>query len=338
MLPAEVLAGYRQALEEYLRQSLDRAGAPLLYRMARYHLGLEDADGQPSAATGKGLRPALCLLSCQAAGKDWRWALPAAAAVELVHNFTLVHDDIQDRDRERRHRPTVWTIWGESQAINAGDALLALAQMELMRLQVPGDIVVRGSAALNERTLEVVEGQVLDLSFEERLDVDLLSYLDMIERKTGALFDCSLHLGALIGSEDDCLAEALGRCGRLLGISFQVRDDILGVWGTESQTGKAPAADIYRRKKSLPAVHAFSNARGQALEVLHTIYSRTELSPEDVATVLSLMDDLGTRGYCRNLCQERRQAALGQYDSLGLKTQAAKDLREVMSSLLEIGF
>ena len=133
------LARHGRDVEAFLRPLLDRPGAPLLYRMARYHLGWEDENGNPSDAGGKGLRAGLCLLACEASGGDWNAALPAAAAVELVHSFSLVHDDIQDRDRERHHRPAVWTVWGEAQAINAGDALLALARLALDDSALPAD-------------------------------------------------------------------------------------------------------------------------------------------------------------------------------------------------------
>ncbi len=143
--------------------------------MLRYHLGWEDAEGRPLRSEGgKALRPTLCLLACEAAGGDWRAALPAAAALELAHNFSLVHDDIPDRDPERRHRPAVWSVWGEAQAINAGDALLALSHLAVLKLVpkgVPAERALQAARVLDECTLEIVEGQALDISFEERLDV-----------------------------------------------------------------------------------------------------------------------------------------------------------------------
>jgi len=253
--------------------------------MLRYHLGWEDAEGGPPANQGKGLRPALCFLACESAGGDWKRALPAAAALELVHNFSLVHDDIQDRDLLRRGRPTVWSIWGDAQAINAGDALLALARLSILRLSeadVSG-VALEAARLLDERTLEMVEGQTLDLSFDQLADVDLESYLEMIEKKTGALFDCSLHLGALIGGAQPAVAGAMGRVGRLIGSAFQIRDDMLAVWGAENRTGKTPAADIRRRKKSLPIVSALIQGQDQTRDQLLNIYAQTELTDEDVS-------------------------------------------------------
>ena len=342
MEPPAALDRYRREVDRTLRAFLAREGAPVLYRMARYHLGWEDVEGQPTeSAGGKALRSTLCLLACEAVAGDWRRALPAAAALELVHNFSLVHDDIQDGDRERRHQPTVWALWGEGQAINAGDALLSLAQIAVLGLAqegLPPASVVEAARILNERTLEMVEGQVMDLSFEPRLDVDLASYLEMIGKKTGALFDCSLRLGALVGGADRAQAEALGRCGRLLGVAFQIRDDMLGVWGAENQTGKPMAADIRRRKKSLPVVYALSRAEGAVLDDLRRIYSRQEVGDEDVSMVLSCLDALEASAYCQHLAKGGEEAALAELDRLNLRSEAAEELRETAAFLLERDF
>lgn len=337
-------ARYRGALDEKLRSLV--TGVPLpgsrpdeLYRMLRYHMGWEDAEGRPAETnSGKALRPTLCLLACEAAGGDWRRALPAAAALELVHNFTLVHDDIQDRDAERRHRPTVWRIWGEAQAINAGDALLTLARRAVLGLAdegVEAERALQAAKALDEATLETVEGQALDLSFEERLDVDENDYLEMIEKKTGALFDCALRVGGLVGTEDQALVEALGRCGRLLGVAFQVRDDLLGVWGAENRTGKLPAADIRNRKKSLPAVYALSHSEGETAAELRRIYSQPQLSDADVSTVLVALESVGAPAYCRRMAEERRERALSELERAGLKDGPAMELQQIADFLLE---
>ena len=305
--------------------------------MVRYHLGWEDAEGRPAEASGKCLRPALCLLACEAVGGEARRALPAAAAVELTHNFSLVHDDIQDRDRERRHRPTIWSIWGDAQAINAGDALLALAHRVLLDLAEegpPADTVMEAARLLDERTLEMVEGQVMDLEFETRSEVDMASYLDMVDRKTASLFDCSLRLGALAASAEPALVEGLGRFGRALGVAFQLRDDVLGVWGSEEQTGKPPAADIRRRKKSLPIVHALAAGQGETGERLRRVYAESELRDEQVSTVLTTLDELGSREYCERLVEERAGQALAHLDGLALRAPAAGELREVAVYLL----
>jgi len=335
-------ARFRGAIEETLRSALAGHHPDTLYRMLRYHLGWEDERGRPLAAGGgKLLRPTLCLLACQAAGGDWQRALPAAAAVELVHNFSLVHDDIQDRDRERRHRPTVWSVWGEAQGINAGDALLALARLSLSRLVEAGvaaATVVEAGRVLDAATLEMVEGQVLDLECEERRKVGLDVYLGMIEKKTGVLFDCSLRLGGLLGSEHRGVIEGLGRCGRLLGVTFQVRDDMLGVWGAESETGKAAAADIRRRKKSLPVVYALERAQGATAEALERAYAKPELDEGDVSIVLEALDALGAQAYCREVARGRKEGALAALDGLQLEPSATEEIRQVADFMLERDF
>src|SRR5205823_4160840 len=208
-----------------------------LYRIIRYHMGWEEPDGRPGpGAGGKALRPALCLLACEAVGGDIDRCLPAAAAIELIHNFSLIHDDIQDQDRERHHRPTVWTVWGVPQGINAGDGLWALANRAFLRgaeRGVDAAIILRAYAMLNDACLTMIEGQALDLSFEEGraagdglAPVTVEAYLDMIARKTGALLAASLGIGALVGSGDALTAAAFHRFGAQLGRIYQVQDDL----------------------------------------------------------------------------------------------------------------
>ena len=327
------LARHRRELELFLRSLLDRPAAPLLYRMARYHLGWEDEHGVPAASGGKGARPALCLLACEAAGGQWQSALPAAAAVELVHNFSLIHDDIQDQDRERHHRPAVWTVWGEAQAINAGDALLALARLALTRLDGQAHnaaFVAQAGRVLDEATLEMVEGQVMDLDLEGRPRVGLEEYFDMVGRKTGALFACALELGVLAAGADLAARESFRRLGRSLGVAFQVRDDILGVWGNEATTGKPTGADIARRKNSLPVVLAFGAAERSQADELRRVYAGG-----DVPGVLTTFERLSVRRKCEQLAAEKAADAMNLLDSLELSSPAAAEIREVTSFLLE---
>ena len=342
-LPA-AFGRYRGALDGKLR-SLLSSGLPAgghpeeLHRMLRYHMGWEDDAGRPVRSDGgKALRPTLCLLACEAAGGDWRRALPAAAGLELVHNFSLVHDDIQDRDPERRHRPTVWRVWGEAQAINAGDALLTLGRLAVLELGVegvPAEQVIEAARVLDHCALEIVEGQALDLSFEERLDVTEDAYLEMIEKKTGALFDCALRLGGLVGAGDSSAPDVLGGIGRSLGVAFQVRDDMLGVWGAENRTGKRPAADIRSRKKSLPVVYALARPDGAAAEELARIYTQARLSDADVTIVLGALESVGAREYCRAVAEERRERALTELAGAGLDEGPAAELRQVAEFILE---
>jgi geranylgeranyl diphosphate synthase type I len=224
------------------------------------------------------------------------------------------------------------------QAINAGDALLSMAYLSLAESLDAGlsaEAAVRAAGLLAERTLEMVEGQVMDIEFEEWRDVGLEEYIAMISRKTGALFDASLGLGALAGGAPLSQVEALGRCGRALGIAFQVRDDMLGVWGAEERTGKPAGSDIRRRKKSLPAVYAFTRADTGEREELGRIYGRESVPGEDVERVLALMDAFGAQAYCAGVAAEYRDAALHELGRTGVAGPWADDLREAAAFLLE---
>jgi geranylgeranyl diphosphate synthase type I len=306
--------------------------------MIRYHLGWEDEQGLPDDAGGKALRASLCMLASEAVGGDSRRALPAAAAVELVHNFSLIHDDIQDRDSERHDRLTVWSIWGEAQAINAGDALLALARRSLMGLAdrgTPPQVVNEAARVLDGRTLEMVEGQTLDISFEGMFEVTVADYMDMAGRKSGALFDCALSLGALAGGAAPQVITKLGQIGRTLGTAFQVRDDVLGVWGDPRVTGKPRGADIRRRKKSLPVVYALEQAEGVMRDELRHAYNKAELSEDDAVLVLQCLDETGARQYCVSVAQESKDVAVSALGELTLHADPAAELRETAEFLLD---
>src|SRR6266496_4181954 len=243
------------------------------YGLIQYHLGWVDANFKPAASNpGKLLRPRLLLLAYEAAG-SWgldtsnsrylQRALPAAAAIELTHNFTLIHDDIQDSDAERRHRSTLWKLWGVPQAINTGDGMFALARLTLWNVLEKGvesAIAARLGVALDRACLILAEGQYLDISFEEEQAISVAMYVDMISRKTGALMGCAAEMGARLGTRDQETIERLSSFGKAMGIAFQVRDDLLGVWATTAELGKTPAGDVYRRKKSLPVLHALEHA------------------------------------------------------------------------------
>lgn len=337
-MPPPALTRYRRELDEYLQTLLDRVHPPVLDRMIRYHMGWQEADGAPSDNRGKALRPSLCMLACKAAGGDPITALPSAAAVELVHNFSLLHDEIQDHDRVRHHRPTVWTIWGEAQAINAGDALLALARLAVLKVApVPASesAALDSARALDELTLEMVEGQVMDLEFEDTFDVDVAAYLTMIEKKTGALFDCSLRLGALAAGAGQDVADRLGWSGRLMGLAFQIRDDMLGIWGASARTGKEVGADIRRRKKTLPIVYALSISSDSAARRIRDVYSAEAVSDQGVSDILSAIDEISAQQYCVELAREKRDEALAELRDSGLSRNAADELSEVVDFLLE---
>ena len=316
-------------LEAELRRAVGTSSLPL-YDMVRYHLGWMDESGGPiDADTGKRLRSLLCLFACEAVGGEYGSALPAAAAVELVHNFTLVHDDVMDEDHERRHRRTVWSIWGSSQAINTGDLLYSLGVASMSRLDsrdVSAADAIAAVRRLEETCVHVIEGQYLDLVFEDRQIVSVDDYLAMIANKTAALISCSLELGALAGGADSHVQEGFAEIGMQMGLAFQIRDDILGVWGERELTGKPVGSDIRRKKKSLPAVLAFDCARGDGLTRLQTIFATPDLSDEIVAETLNLMDALGIRESVQALSDKHAAAAAESIARLPIDRRAKADL------------
>ncbi len=333
------LERYRAAVEEELRQAVN--GELPLYHLMRYHLGWVDAQGYPTEGSGKALRPALCLWSCWALGGVWQRALPAAAAIELIHNFSLAHDDIQDGDRERRHRPTLWYLWDRPRALATGTGLWALAYRLIDRLREPGlpaEIPLRAYRLINEGVLDMIEGQCLDISYEGRLDVSVEAYLDMVEKKTGALLGCAMALGALLASDGDEDVQAFRRCGRLLGLAFQARDDILGIWGDEERTGKPRASDIRRRKKSLPVVYALERAQGQERRMLLEIYSQDEVAEAQLAAVLAVLENVGGLPLCQEMAASYARQALRALNGRHLAAGALAELGEIVTFLLEREF
>ena len=322
-------------IEAEMREWFQQEPAPLrpLYRMMRYHLGWEDLEGRSlDAAKGKRLRPLLTLMTAQAAGADPARALPAAAGVELIHNFSLIHDDIEDRSPTRRHRPTLWSLLGEAQAINAGDAMFAIAHLALLRLRqtgLPPESVLDAMHIFDDTCLRLTEGQFLDMDFETRLDVDLEDYLFMIAGKTAALIATAAELGAIVAQSP--YRHAYRTFGHELGISFQIEDDILGIWGEEALTGKSATGDILTRKKTLPVLYALAQP-GPAGDQLRAYYAReAPLTPADLPPILELLAELGARDYAREQGRLHAQAAL---DAL-VSTQGDPQTLEMLSVLVK---
>ncbi len=273
--------------------------APLLARMVRFHLGWIDTAGVPTdeatriQVQGKRIRPQIAQLCCTAAGGDVESATPLAAAIELLHNFTLIHDDIQDRSPNRRHRATVWRVWGDAQAINAGDGLFAASQLTLLGLRNvlddPGTVLDLVDE-FNRVTIEIVRGQVMDLEFEAEQQVPASDYLQMIEAKTAAIIRFAAWAGAVVGGAGPDTAHHLANMGLAMGMGFQIRDDVLGIWGLESVTGKAEADDIRRRKKSLPILLLLERATPDERERLQHIYATDEIDAAGIDEILAILD------------------------------------------------
>ena len=309
---------------EILRVVSDRDPSTVgVYEMVRYHLGL-DGSG---ASAGKRMRPLLGLLAYASIAGDYRPALPGAAAVELGHNFSLVHDDIEDGDRERRHRPTVWALHGVAQAINTGDMLFSLSRMALHRLTDLGfsDAKVLRLMRLYDQTcVALCEGQYIDIATSERdelMSVEL--YFDMIGRKTAALIAASIEAGALLASDDDQVIASYRGFGWALGLAFQLNDDLLGIWGAEQATGKKPS-DIARRKKTLPVIYAFEHAGPADRARLTKLYGNGGPIAGDVAEVIAILERSGARDFTRDEARRHRDEALAELDAAGVVDPEAR--------------
>jgi geranylgeranyl diphosphate synthase type I len=304
------------------------------YEMIRYHLGL-DHEGAPA---GKRMRPLLGLLAYASIAGDHAAALPGAAAVELGHNFSLVHDDIEDGDRERRHRPTLWALHGIPQAINAGDMLFSLSRIALHRLSDLGFSdakVLRLMRLYDETCVALCEGQYIDIATSESdqtMSVDL--YFDMIGRKTAALIAASIEAGALLATDDDEVIARYRGFGWALGLAFQLNDDLLGIWGAEQATGKEPT-DIARHKKTLPVIYAFAKAGPEDRARLTELYAQPSPSAAETDEIVAILERTGARGFTRDEARRYRDEALAELEAAGVvEARARQRLEQIIVSVI----
>ncbi|MEV6612217.1 family 2 encapsulin nanocompartment cargo protein polyprenyl transferase [Kutzneria sp. NPDC051319] len=320
----EVLAWSRGVVEPAMRAAVDTL-PPSMRRVAGYHFGWWDADGTPrNGDSGKAIRPTLAVLCAEAVGGSIVDAVPAAVSVQMVHDFSLLHDDVMDRDVSRRHRPTAWTVFGVSPAILAGDALLTLAFDVLAGSGHPRsqDAMRLVSAAVQD----LVEGQCEDVSFEERSDVDLSECLAMAGEKTGALLACSTAIGALFGGGSAAQVEHMRMFGEHLGLAFQLVDDLLGIWGDPHVTGKPVHSDLVSRKKSLPVVAALTSGE-PAAEELAALYGRRDpLSDVELARAAELVDLAGGRSWTQREAVDQLDLALAELALAAPGARAAAEL------------
>jgi len=310
------------------------------YGMMRYHLSWVDSAFQEvESRGGKRIRPLTCLLCNGAAGGDAQQALPAAAALELVHNFSLVHDDIQDGSHYRRGRQAVWDVWGAAQAINVGDGMFVLARLALHRLagrHVPPDRQQAATLALDRACLALCEGQYFDMTFEDRLDVDLDQYLRMIELKTATLLAASAQLGAIVAGALPEIVDSYYQFGHHLGVAFQIQDDILGAWGDQDVTGKSAATDIRDKKKTLPVVYVLNHPeeRRSAWELVELYNHEGPLDEAGIEAALGLLERTGARAYAEGMAETYYRRALASLEQASAGNEAGATLRELAASLL----
>ena len=305
----EYAATFLPAIEEELHRAILQSDNPNLdeYRyMLAYHLGWEGEAVGPEAR-GKRIRPIILLLTCAAAGGNWLNALPAAAAVELVHNFSLIHDDIQDNSPLRRGRPTVWKHWGVAQAINAGDAMFTLAHLSLLRLEetaTPG-IAIQAARILQLACLHLTEGQFLDLAYEAHGDLSLEAYWQMVGGKTAALLAACTELGALVAGVADGQRQSYRQFGYSLGLAFQAQDDILGIWGNAALTGKSAESDLLSGKKTLPVLYGLTQEGAFSRR-----WSQGPVTPEEIQSLTALLEAEGGRAYTQAAASRMTEQAL----------------------------
>ena len=320
---------------EILRVVRDRDPSTIgVYEMIRYHLGLDGSEGP----RGKRMRPLLGLLAYASIAGEHARALPGAAAVELGHNFSLVHDDIEDGDVERRHRPTLWTIHGIPQAINTGDLIFSLSRVALHRLSDLGfsdSKVLRLMRLYDETCVALCEGQYIDIATsasDDPMTVDL--YFDMIGRKTAALISASIEAGALLATDDEDVIQRYRRFGWALGLAFQLNDDLLGIWGTEDKTGKVPT-DLVRHKKTLPVLYAFEHAEPADRERLAALSTLPAPDAAEVAEIMAILERSGAQAFTRAEAHRYRDQCLTELAGLDVVDHAAREkLRGIILAVI----
>lgn len=329
------------AIENDLKDQVARLKQPQtmeFYKMLTYHMGWS-GEGAGIEATGKRLRPLLLLLtkaSFVEGGNteigEWDSAVPAASAIELIHNFSLVHDDIQDRSEKRRGRETVWTKWGIPQGINAGDGLFVLANLALFSMngKYPADRINQVSELIQRTCLDLTRGQFLDISYETRIDLTVENYWPMISGKTAALLSSCTAAGAILAGADASIIETFRSYGHYLGLAFQVQDDILGIWGKEEKTGKSIASDLIERKKSLPVLIS--------LEKKGEFYQRWQEGPfssGDIAKLSELLIKDGTLMKSTEIAEQMTDLAINNLRMADPKGVAGEVMFEMTNKLLD---
>ena len=329
---ADVLPAIEADLRAIL--SLPEGSPPEFYTMMQYHMGWVDRSGKPAQSQGgKRIRPMLCLLVAAAQGGRIEHARPAAAAIELIHNFSLLHDDIQDQSPTRRSRDTVWAIWGSPQAINSGDSLFALAHLAIPRLappDLPAEIQVDMLTTLDETSLELTRGQHLDISFETRAMVSVEEYMDMIRGKTAALISAAAEMGALAAGADEATRSHYLEFGRNLGMAFQIEDDILDIWGAPEHTGKQAAIDIYQRKKSLPVLFGLEKSK----KLRKRYADPDDFGANDVEHIIDELEAVGARRYAEEQARHYSELTAQHLEAAGPDVHLGGALLELVEQLL----
>lgn len=339
-LPA-LLARYAGLIREQLAAVIPSPSGDLrpFYGMIAYHMGWVDRYFAPQPArAGKSLRPSLCLLLAEGLGGMVEDAAAPAAGIELLHNFSLVHDDIEDRSATRRGRPTVWSIWGEAQAINTGDAMFSLSHQLWLRTPLADTDPIAFVAILRslERTVQTLcEGQYLDMSGEGSLDLSSDAYLTMIAGKTAALIGESAWVGARTATADPEALAAARSFGVELGLAFQIRDDLLGIWGDEQETGKSASSDIATRKMTLPVILALESGDATLRQALRARYGTPPIGDDDDARVRTLLEAAGVQERTAEVERAHWAAAMDALESVPLDGAGRETISSFARSFIQ---
>ncbi|MHB9032094.1 MAG: polyprenyl synthetase family protein [Anaerolineae bacterium] len=331
---------YLDAIETALQAALMAPEPALesLYGMMQYHLGWRDEALNPvRAPRGKRLRPLLCLLACQCAGGEWQQALPAAAALELIHNFTLIHDDIEDNSTTRRHRRTVWKLWGLAQGVNTGDTMWSSAKNVLFQLRsscLSCSQVLDVMVEIESACMHLCQGQYLDIAFESAESITIQDYQGMIAGKTAALLAAATASGALVAGAEKHQVDLYRTFGRQLGLAFQMQDDILGIWGDPAVTGKSAADDLINRKKTYPVLYTLAWERARGNGDLAALLRQPAADDAFIRQALKILERADAQEATGLELQHALDEMLATLDQIDGQPLAAGMLRELATGLV----
>jgi geranylgeranyl diphosphate synthase, type I len=339
---AETFGGLLLEIDRSIRQfaSQHEEKAPIFWQQIYEHFDWSYPDPMKNIdplAAGKRVRPLIMALVARSLSGEYQHVLPSGVALEIIHNFTLIHDDIMDNSDTRRGRPTLWTRYGIAQAIDTGDGLFAIGMLSSLSLaqHVSAEKALAATEMLMQACLDTVEGQALDISFESRESISPEEYLKMIGLKTGRFIETASKIGAFLSTDEDSVVQHYADFGKYLGLAFQIWDDYLGIWGDPEIVGKSSTSDIEQKKKSYPITYAFAHAEEAEQKRLHAIYSRPNLDEQDVATVLGVLDLADAQEQTKLLVEDYFAKAMTALDAVNLDNEDYANLRKLAQFIVE---
>ncbi len=334
-----ILEKYLPEIDKELKSIIRGSkSAQEMYDMMAYFLGWQDEFGRKiddKNARGKRFRPTLCLLCCEALGGDYKKALSVAATIELFHNFSLIHDDIEDHDEVRRHKPSLWKLWGIEKAINTGDAMFILSELSGFNLKIESRKKLKILETLNQAFLEITEGQFIDMNFEKSTKVKIANYLEMIDKKTASLVSASAGVGAIIGTDNLKIIKNFKDFGFNFGMAYQIYDDIAGIWGKKNETGKEVAGDIKKKKKTLPLIYSLEKFDLKKRNQVIKIYKKDKLSDLDIKLVTNLLNKTESKEYTAKLVKDYQKKAVSCLEKIKMKDEIKAEIQDLVSSLID---